>query len=165
MKPRLFLAFAAILAVTSVAGGCSDTPMAPAPEEAGLGAPARRDVSPDPLRVEMLCHFYGWALAGNLYCEATASGGTGTGYTFYWSSPTYAHYTAGAYSSAWVDCSDEWYEQVPSYFQGSVTLGVVDSGSGYAEVTTGGYQCAYGARYYDYQNVWYYSGSDYSDFY
>jgi hypothetical protein len=153
MKTRLFLASAAILAVTAVAGGCSDAPMAPAPEEAGLGAPARRDVSPDPLMVYMDCYYYG-SPGSELLCQATASGGTGTGYTFYWSYNSHSGYTAGAYSSAWINCSAEWYGG-PYHEQGAVTLQVVDSGGGFAEIYTGNYHCTSRVWYAGYSSPYY----------
>src|SRR5688572_7089834 len=115
MKARLHLAFAAILAVTAVAGGCADAPMAPAPEGAHLGAPPRRNVSLTPLEVTVECTQYG----GTTYwlsCNATASGGTGTGYTFEWSWGAEYVSSSGAYSYAYYDCSN--------YFSWSYNPGV-----------------------------------------
>jgi hypothetical protein len=160
MKTRLFPAFAAVLAVTAVAGGCSDAPMAPDPEEAGLGAPARRDESPDPLVVALHCT-YQWS--SELFCEATASGGTGTGYTFNWSYNSYYHSysSAGDYSSAWSACpGNEMYSSL-YYAEPWVSVQVTDSGDGWAEVSTGNYQCSYGWQLYEWQDKWYYSYGGY----
>jgi hypothetical protein len=158
MKIRFPLAFAVILAVTAVAGGCSDAPMAPAPEEAGLGPPARRNVSSDPLKVAVHCnyHKYGWIYDPELFCQATASDGTGTGYTFSWSLGTVDALTEGANS----------YVSTPCYYLGSYSetwVQVWDSGGGFAQVNIGPSQCFfndpafYNPPYYGWADHWYYS--------
>jgi hypothetical protein len=132
MKTRLLLALAAILAVTAVAGGWRDAPMAPAPQEKGLGAPARRNVSLTPLEVTMECTQPSYSYW--LSCTATASGGTGTGYTFEWTWGAVGAGSWGAYSWADYDCSSE----SPFTYYPGVT--VRDSGGGYAY----GYGSPYG---------------------
>jgi ABC-type phosphate transport system substrate-binding protein len=131
MKPR-FLALAAILAVTAVAGGWRDAPMAPAPQGAGLGAQARKNLSLTPLEVTMECHQYFSSYWLN--CTATASGGTGTGYTFEWTWGASSS-SMGADSYADYDCSSEW----AYYYYPGVT--VHDSGGGYAYGYGGTYGC------------------------
>lgn len=147
MKTRLFLTFAAILAVTAVAGGCRDAPMAPVPEEAGLGAPALRNVSPDPLTVSMQCSFWDF---DEIICHATASGGTGTGYTFNWFYNTRNHLTIGDYSQAYYTCYH--------YGTQSVYVQVSDSGGGSAWVVSDPNQCAYGYPYESWTTSYPYRG-------
>jgi hypothetical protein len=142
MKTRLFLAFAAILAVTAVAGGCRDAPMAPAPEEAGLGASARRNVSLDPLTVTLNCTHDTFSKTAS--CQATASGGTGTGYTFYWSYNSYYHSTIGADSWAFTSCPGN--ENYNAWWgEPWVKVQVGDSGGGWAD--SGSYYCPEGSQW------------------
>jgi hypothetical protein len=158
MKIRSPLAFAVILAVTAVAGGCSDSPMAPAPEEAGLGAPARRNVSPDPLMVAVNCGYYRSGLVYDtpeLFCHATASGGTGTGYTFSWSPGTFEHQTDVGNNLASISCD------YISYHTSGAWLQVWDSGGGFQQVDIGPSQCWYmNSYYYSWDPHTYYAWKD-----
>jgi hypothetical protein len=152
MKTRLIPAFAAILAVTAVAGGWRDAPITPAPEEAGLGASARWNVSLTPLTFIADCYRWG----GGADCMATVSGGTPP-YTFQWvvvvasTYQTYQYSSEDAITSASAECPWNW----QFYGPGHIGLTVTDSdghsayGAGYGPCTQGNSWAFGGGNWYD----------------
>jgi hypothetical protein len=132
MKTRSLLVFAAIVAVTTVAGGWRDAPI-PAPDGAALDMPARRNASRTPLTLEVHCTRGYWSL----WCTATASGGTGTGYTFQWYG-TYADDSQDASSDGYAWCEGDLYMT----WVDTVGVQVTDSG-GESTYLSGPGPCSY----------------------
>jgi hypothetical protein len=102
MRISRFRTLPALLVAGAFAAGCGEAPTAAAPAAAGL------DVSPAPLSVTVYCPDPRDYSTNRFNCTATASGGTGTGYSFVWHSGT-EYYDQGGVSKAWVPCQSQGY--------------------------------------------------------
>lgn len=124
MRAQSFLTLAAILVVGAVSGGWRDAPTARAPEGTSLGTLARRNASLDPLTVTLDCRY---TFFDKVFCVATASGGSGTGYSFTWGPDTALETVYGGdnFSEAWTHCSGGTPGTTPEVY-------VTDSDSGFA---------------------------------
>ncbi|MBB4635453.1 hypothetical protein [Longimicrobium terrae] len=102
MRISRFHTLSALLVAGMFATGCGEAPTAAAP------AVARRDVTPAPLSVTVYCPDPRDYSTNRFNCTATASGGSGTGYSFVWHSGT-EYYDQGGISRAWVPCQSQGY--------------------------------------------------------
>jgi hypothetical protein len=89
MRPTLLRALASLI-VLGLTAGCSDAPTAVSPDRVRPAASGGT-----PLSVYLFCD----GSASYYYCTASAMGGSGSGYTFYWS-PDHELSENGASSSA-----------------------------------------------------------------
>ncbi|HYH82358.1 MAG TPA: hypothetical protein VEX86_21380 [Longimicrobium sp.] len=157
MKASILGSVLVIFAAGAVAAGCSDEPMAAAPEQPkseraapllqaspgqgirdrhidGIVAASTTPLPAGTLNVTVSC-----SDTGNLYsmqrfdCTAHVSGGSGTGYNFTWTGNATEYYDYGGTSKAWYPC-----QYVPnSYGYGylSATAVAFDSNGSYQGAT------------------------------
>lgn len=107
MRISRFHRLSALLVAGMAAAGCGEAPTAAAPTAAAPTA-ASLDVSPTPLSATVYCPDPRDYSTNRFNCTATASGGSGTGYSFVWHSGT-EYYDQGGVSKAWVPCQSQGY--------------------------------------------------------
>lgn len=106
MRISRFHTLPALLVAGVFAAACGETPTASLP--ASPPAAAALDLTPAPLTATVYCPDPRDYSTNRFNCTATASGGSGTGYSFVWHSGT-EYYDQGGVSKAWVPCQSQGY--------------------------------------------------------